>query len=276
MTKSYLLKNAKRSDADAPCNRRTAKLIFNFQLLIFNFLALPTLAQCQQPTNMPAVASPTITEKSVKPWKAAVEISESDVAQQGIDAFFSIDTISDAVFSRMKGKSYGANCTVPRSDLRYLRMLHVDAEGCIKTGEMVCNKIIANDLLDIFKQLYQAKYPIERMVLIDDYNANDELSMRDNNSSCFNFRVVAGSKTLSKHARGLAVDINTRYNPYVRTRQGRRLVSPDNGTAYADRSRPSPYKIERGDLLYRLFIEHGFTWGGAWKYSKDYQHFEKR
>ena len=191
------------------------------------------------------------------------------------DCDFSIDTISDAVFLRMQGRSFPANCTTPRSDLRYLRVLHRNAEDSVLHGELVCNKAIAKDLLDIFRKLYEAHYPIEHIRLIDDYEADDELSMRDNNSSSFCFRVVSGTTKLSKHARGMAVDINTRYNPYVRTRNGRHLVSPDNSRPYVDRTKSFPYKIEEGDLCYRLFIEHGFTWGGHWQTMKDYQHFEK-
>ena len=195
---------------------------------------------------------------------------------QAQDCGFSIDTISDALFEKMQGRSFPANCTTLRSDLRHLRVLHRNAEDSVLHGELVCNKAIAEDLLDIFRKLYDAHYPIERIRLIDEYEADDELSMRDNNSSSFCFRVVSGTKKLSKHARGMAIDINTRYNPYVRTnRHGRRLVSPDNGLPYVDRTKPFPYKIEEGDLCYRLFIEHGFTWGGHWHTMKDYQHFEK-
>ncbi len=143
------------------------------------------------------------------------------------DSGFSIDTISDAVFLRMQGRSFPANCSTPRSDLRYLRVLHRNAEDSVRCGELVCNKAIAEDLLDIFKQLYDTHYPIEHIRLIDDYEADDELSMRD------------------------------------------------NGLPYVDRTKSFPYKIEEGDLCYRLFISHGFTWGGHWRTMKDYQHFEK-
>ena len=189
---------------------------------------------------------------------------------------FSVTSISDSLFARMQGKSYPEGCTVPRSDLRHVRVLHVDAQGKVHKGELVCNKAIAQDLVDIFRQLYQARYPIERIRLIDDYEADDEQSMRDNNTSSFCYRTVSGSKKLSKHALGLAVDINTRYNPWVRkSSDGRQLVSPDNGRPYADRRKSYPYKIVKGDLLYRLFIQHGFRWGGNWRTMKDYQHFEK-
>ena len=189
---------------------------------------------------------------------------------------FSIQEISDSVFARMQGKSFPAHCTVKRSDLRYLQVLHVDAEGVTHRGEMVCNKAIAEDLLEIFQELYRQRYPIERMRLIDDYDADDEQSMRDNNSSSFCYRVVEGSTKLSKHAQGMAVDVNTLYNPCVRKRKdGTVLVQPSTAKRYTNRSRKFPYKIVEGDLMFRLFTERGFQWGGHWKSLKDYQHFEK-
>ena len=198
----------------------------------------------------------------------------SSVGMQAQD-FMSVP-LSDSLFARMQGRSYPAGCTVPRSDLRHVKVLHVDAQGVVHKGELVCNKAIAQDLVDIFRQLYQARYPIDKIRLIDDYEADDEQSMRDNNTSSFCYRTVSGSKKLSKHALGLAVDINTRYNPWVRKgADGRQRVSPDNGRPYADRHKSYPYKIVKGDLLYRLFIQHGFQWGGNWRTMKDYQHFEK-
>ena len=196
------------------------------------------------------------------------------VSGQVPDAF-RIDTLSNEVFSRMIGKSYPEGCTVARSDLRLLSVLHCDADGHTKQGQMVCNKAIASDLLNIFRRLYEARYPIERMTLIDDYDADDERSMTANNTSCFCFRQVAGSKRLSKHALGLAVDINPLYNPCVRKKGGKTIVQPAAGTRYADRGKTSPYMLMRGDLCYRLFLEHGFLWGGNWNSLKDYQHFER-
>ena len=189
---------------------------------------------------------------------------------------FSVQPIPDSVFLRMQGRSWPEGCTIRRSDLRYLRLSHYDAEKKQHVGEMVCNKAIANDLLEIFRELYRQKYPIERICLIDDYNADDEQSMRDNNSSCFCYRRISGTTKLSKHAQGMAVDINTLYNPYVRTgRNGRRIVEPATATKYVDRRKSFPYKIVKGDLLHRLFLQHGFKWGGSWRTMKDWQHFEK-
>lgn len=189
---------------------------------------------------------------------------------------FSAQPIPDSVFHRMQGRSWPEGCIIRRADLRYLRLTHVDAESKEHVGEMVCNKAIANDLIEIFKELYRQKYPIQRIRLIDDYEAVDERSMRDNNSSCFCYRKVSGTTKLSKHAMGMAVDINTLYNPYVRTgKDGRRIVEPATATKYVDRRKTFPYKIVKGDLLYRLFVQHGFKWGGSWRTMKDWQHFEK-
>lgn len=209
-------------------------------------------------------------------WKAGQAVSPQTVAWFGEERCFAIDTLSDEIFQRMWLKSYRRDCPVPRRQLRYLRLLHRDADGNILLGELVCHVQIAGDLLEIFRELYRQSYPIGRMVLVDIYDADDEQSMAANNTTCFNFRQVAGSKQLSKHARGLAVDVNPLYNPCVRRlRNGQRVVQPAAGAAYVDRTQYSPYRLTRGDLCYRLFVRHGFRWGGDWTRTRDYQHFEK-
>lgn len=210
--------------------------------------------------------------------KQAAAASDSIAAEDKLSQSFTAKEISDAVFKRMQGKSYKAGCPIPRSDLRYLRLLHYTADGSICHGELVCHKDIATDLLDIFRQLFIAHYPIERIRLADDYDADDVRSMSANNTSCFNYRRVAGSASLSNHSRGRAIDINPLYNPCVKTRNGRTTVSPPSAHPFADRKhRPGvPYRlIDHSDLCYKLFKEHGFRWGGDWRTLKDYQHFEK-
>ena len=198
------------------------------------------------------------------------------LAAQGTAAFFSSSPIDSAVFARMSGRSYKDGCPVAVEDLRYLRVLHKDLSGRTLVGEMVANRSIADDLLEIFRVLYDTGYPIERMRLIDDYDGDDEASMLANNSSCFNYRRKAHMSSVSKHAYGEAVDINPLYNPYYRvTPAGARIVEPASAAPYVDRAADFPYKIERGDLCHRLFLEHGFHWGGSWTRSKDYQHFER-
>ncbi len=193
---------------------------------------------------------------------------------------FSIREISNDLYDRMRGgNTYKEDCIVPREDLRYLTVLHKDKDGNTHQGEMVVHKLIAEDVLEIFEKLYDAGYPIERMVLPDNYLADDETMMRDNNSSCFNFRFISHTDKISKHGLGMAVDINTLYNPYhkiVENDDGTstEVIEPATGEPYLDRTQKFDYKIEKGDLCYTLFIEKGFEWGGDWTDRKDYQHFE--
>lgn len=208
-------------------------------------------------------------------WQAGTVVPAQCVERFGIERCFVQNEIDDRIFARMQGKSYKRECTVPRSELRYLKVLHRDADGRTVLGEMVCNRTVADDLLAIFSTLYQAGYPIGRMVLIDDYDADDERSMASNNTSAFNFRPVAGTRKLSGHSKGLAVDINPLYNPCVRTRDGIPHIEPAAGAPYADRTHEFPCKIDREDLCYREFTRRGFRWGGDWHTVKDYQHFEK-
>lgn len=222
------------------------------------------------PAPTPAVVvEPLVPEEAETEQEISEEVTEPDPERS-----FYIEEISDEVFSRMEGKSFPEECTTPREDLRYLHLMYVDIDGNSHEGEMVCNKVIAEKLVDIFKKLYEAGYPIERMTLIDDYDADDNASMSDNNTSCFNFRFVAGTTRLSNHASGLAVDLNPLYNPYIREKDGKTLIDPPEGEKYADRSKDFDYKIDEDDLAYKLFTEAGFEWGGAWTTKKDYQHFQ--
>lgn len=191
---------------------------------------------------------------------------------------FYYEPLSDEIKQKITGISYPeTGCTVPYEDLNYVGLLYIDFDGQEQEGELICNKSIAQDMVEIFYELYQNQYQIERIRLIDEYNGDDTLSMLDNNTSCFNYRVVDGTTSLSKHALGCAIDINPFYNPYVvfnKDGSGETYISPKGSEIYADRSQNFPYKIDETDLCYKLFIEHGFTWGGNWNSCKDYQHFQ--
>ena len=171
-----------------------------------------------------------------------------------------------------------ASLAISYEDLRYMNILYYDFNGDVQTGELICNKAIAEDLIEIFYELYENEYQIESVRLIDDYNGDDTASMEANNTSCFNYRPVEGTSSLSKHALGCAIDINPFYNPYVvfnKGKAGETYISPAGSEIYADRSKVFAYKIDENDLCYKLFKEHGFTWGGNWNSCKDYQHFQK-
>ncbi|MEG1312201.1 MAG: M15 family metallopeptidase [Romboutsia sp.] len=156
-------------------------------------------------------------------------------------------------------------------DLSYLKVNYYGFDGETHIGEMVVDKNIASEVIDIFKELYNKKYPIEKIKLIDEYNAVDELSMCDNNSSSFCYRTIANTNIVSNHGKGLAIDINPLQNPHVIGN----TTSPKEGDAYSDRSTLKMGMIKEGDDCYNAFISRGWSWGGHWK-NPDYQHFEKK
>lgn len=216
------------------------------------------------------IPDPELTVEEVAAMEAGSVLPQEHLPQE-LDDFFYAEALSDSVFQRMNGTSYRDGCPVSPEELRYVRVLHRGFDGETHIGELVCNKSIAEDVVSIFRQLYEADYPIEKMLLVDEYGGDDELSMEDNNTSCFNYRPVSGTSTLSRHAYGLALDINPLYNPYI-TSHG---FEPANAGDYVDRSKDTPYQITSEDACYRLMDERGFAWGGWWHNVKDYQHFEK-
>ena len=191
---------------------------------------------------------------------------------------FYYEPLSENLIGYITGSSYpdDDSAEISLSELNYVHILHYNFEGEISEGELICNSAIAQDLVEIFYELYTAEYQLERVLLIDYYDADDTTSMMANNTSCFNYRNIDDTDKLSRHAFGLAIDVNPFYNPYIRfTKDGGQIISPESSEAYADRTQSFPYKIDADDLCCRLFLEHGFTWGGNWNSSKDYQHFQK-
>ena len=194
---------------------------------------------------------------------------------------FYYEPLSQEIIERITGCSYPAleadeTIEISYDDLSYVVVKYVGFDFETYEGEIICNNAIAQDLVEIFYELYKNEYQIEQIALIEEYDGDDLASCTANNTSCFNYREVVGSSSLSKHALGLAIDINPLYNPYITyNRDGSENVYPESAADYADRSKSFPYKIDENDLCYKLFIEHGFTWGGHWNSCKDYQHFQK-
>lgn len=219
--------------------------------------------------------------KAENEYQRILSVSPGECAVSG----FLTEEIAERLFyegdinqelSRIQGISYQENPNVALSDLAYLRMLYYGIDGNTYVGEMIVNQKIKEDVLSVFQKLYEERYPIERMVLVDEYQGEDERSMDANNTSAFNYRTIAGSSKLSNHSYGMAIDLNPKYNPYVKQRgDGSIFCQPESGRAYADRTKEFDYKIDENDLAYQLFTQAGFTWGGNWNSVKDYQHFEK-
>ncbi|WP_027701757.1 M15 family metallopeptidase [Metaclostridioides mangenotii] len=218
-------------------------------------------------------------EKPTEEAKKDDEASDSDKVKkeaetkedEEVEVIFTHSEIPYEVRLRMVGKSMPKEDSLIKfSDLSYLKLTYYGFDNKIHTGEMVVSKEVAAEAVSIFKELYEKKYPIEKMKLIDDYDGDDEASMEDNNTSAFCYRVIAGTDTLSNHAKGLAIDINPKQNPHVTET----AVLPQGSESYANRDDIKRGMIKKYDLCYKAFTNRGWGWGGHWK-NPDYQHFEK-
>ena len=185
----------------------------------------------------------------------------------------SVQPLGPDVRARMTS-SHQAGCPVALDDLRYVTARYVGFDGQAHLGELVLHRRYARDVTSVFAALYEARFPIERMQLVDEYDGDDDASMAANNTSAYNCRRVAGTVRWSNHAYGSAIDINPVQNPYV---QGDR-VDPPAGSSYAGIDRAAGARAPRGvitdgGVVVRAFASVGWEWGGHWRSSKDYQHF---
>lgn len=169
------------------------------------------------------------------------------------------------------GSTWREGCPVPPADLRRITVSFVDFDGQTERGQIVVHRDLVDDVIAIFEDLRRMRYPIERMQTVDVYpNAEDELSMRDNNTSAFNCRPLP-SGSWSEHAYGRAIDLNPLLNPFIDSSGD---LQPATAGPYLDRTRTDPGILHDGDAAVRAFLDRGWQWGGYWRNPKDYQHFE--
>jgi hypothetical protein len=180
-----------------------------------------------------------------------------------------ISPLSPALRARLTGTSWHPGCPVPLSGLRLLTVSHWGFDGRVRTGSLVVNEAVATSVLRVLRRLYDARWPIRRMRLVDDYGGSDFRSIEADNTSAFNCRAATGSSHWSQHAYGLAIDVNPLENPYV---SGGR-TSHRASVPYLDRSRHRRGMAYEGGELVSAFRSIGWGWGGDWSETKDYQHF---
>lgn len=189
-----------------------------------------------------------------------------------------ITPIPDTIWSAMQGKSFHASVKgcARREDLRLLTLPYRDFSGTAKLGRLIVHRRVAADVRDVFVQVFKDKsFAIARMDLVDAFNGDDDASMAANNTSAYNCRKAAGSKRLSSHAQGIAIDVNPLINPFV----WKKGTSPSGGAAWdtpTERKAAAgqqPGLITADSAITRAFKAKGWGWGGDWKSSRDYQHF---
>jgi hypothetical protein len=180
--------------------------------------------------------------------------------------------IDDARAKRMKGRSWHRGCPVAISQLRLVRVRHWNFKGDVDRGRLIVHEDSDKAILKVMEELFDDRFPIRRMEVIDAYGGDDHKSMNADNTSAFNCRFVAGTQRWSEHAFGRALDLNPIENPYV-TPSGH--VSPPAGRPYADRIKDAKGMVHGGDSTVRAFKRVGWKWGGNWSGTKDFQHFSE-
>jgi hypothetical protein len=173
------------------------------------------------------------------------------------------------VRTRMTGSSWHAGCPVSLDDLALLHLTYLGLDGGAHEGEMVVAASVADTVLAVFQRLYEARFPLAKVRLVDDYGASDDASMADDNTAAFNCRAITGGTSFSQHSYGNAIDLNPVENPYVKGG----TVLPPAGAAYLDRTSGAPGMIVDPGPATGAFRAHGWGWGGSWSSLKDYQHF---
>lgn len=199
--------------------------------------------------------------------------------------------LGDEIYNLIYNKSYVENEDICLNDLKYIKLVHYNYEKRIQVGELIVNKKITKQVKNIFKYLFEIEYEINSMVLIDrlwvnNSNDSDRNSVLNNNSSCFCYRKVITSNNLSKHALGLAIDINPYDNPFVpRNKEGKldssylTLYEKEMLIDRQKKSKTNKHIITLNDEICKIFIKNGFEYGGDWpnysdEWPLDYQHFE--
>lgn len=236
----------------------------------------PTITDAPSPTlsiSPTAIETPTPTVTKA-PTPTITKAPTPTITIKPFEIIFTKSAIPDNIYKMMLGKTIHTDSIMKIENLSYITLTFYGYDDKLHIGHIIMDKSLADEVIEIFRILLNAKFPIEKIILPDAYGGNDELSMRDNNTSGFNDRPIKNSGgALSYHQLGRAIDINPLYNPYINLKTGD--IQPSTAGAYLDRTKDLKGMIKPNDVCVKAFKDKGWEWGGDWTTVKDYQHFEK-
>jgi hypothetical protein len=210
----------------------------------------------------------------------AVVLALGSIAHAGDASEGAIVPVNRALCDEMKAHNViRAGAVVGCERLSLIRFSYLGFDGSLHGGgEIMVMDAAAENVLRILMKLREIRFPIAKAKLINQYEGNDDASIADDNTAAFNSRNVAGTNSLSLHAYGLAIDLNPLENPYVQRSGGKLIFSPPAGARFTNRFKGDPEKQLRfglAEAAIDVFADEGFLeWGGVWKSSTDYQHFQ--
>ncbi|MDQ3877394.1 MAG: M15 family metallopeptidase [Actinomycetota bacterium] len=187
----------------------------------------------------------------------------------GDDRFHS--SVQTAPADVLRRSTWKAACPVASADLSYLTVTFWGFDDMPHTGELLVNSSVATDVIQVFRKLYQTRFPIEQMRVTTNRDLHAPPTGDGNNTTSFECRPVTGSTSWSQHAYGLAIDVDPFQNPYARDD----IVVPERASAYTDRAWRRPGMIYPGDVVTDSFAAIGWGWGGNWHSLKDWMHFSQ-
>ncbi len=175
-----------------------------------------------------------------------------------------ITSISSLPNLKQKLQKRDRICEPYINELTVVKVPYIGFDHKEHTGAIIIHQALSQDILEIFQVLHQHQFPIEK---IHPFGNGSNVTLS------YNCRLVTDQKgILSQHSFGRAIDINPLLNPYVKGD----MIIPPSGKKYIDRALNHQGQISKESLIYTLFAERGWDWGGSWYDLLDYQHFEKR
>jgi len=200
------------------------------------------------------------------------EIVASRPSSAGFTPAFQVEPIAPPLLVKIGTSTWHAGCPVPPDDLRQLTLSYWNFDRKPANGVLIVHKDVAGEVAEVFRDLFQHGFLIEKITPVEEYQGDDDASMAANNTSAFNCRDVTGQPgKFSNHSWGRAIDINPLTNPYIK---GDKVLPPE-GRRYLDRTQALPGSILADSFVVKRFAQAGWQWGGSWSDRKDYQHFEK-
>jgi D-alanyl-D-alanine carboxypeptidase-like protein len=226
------------------------------------------------PTPNASAPSPSATGPS---GSTGAPAPETETERSGFKG--KVDTLPAGLAAQMRGTTWKPGCPVPLENLRLLHFNYWGFDHTLHRGPMVVNASVADDVLWVFKQLYDAEFPIKKVGLTTPFHPkafalHRRITSHRSVTASFNCRPVVTAlgpaDTYSEHSYGLAIDLNPVQNPYV-TSDG--FVRNRAAEPYLDRSRNLEGMVHQDDVVFRSFAAIGWSWGGDWSGDKDYMHF---